>query len=119
MALHQRQKINQQIHASNAKDFPKSTVYNFIRKYKIKLRRIQRQEQVHKSSYLGSIMRWYLTLREGRIKTETSKPSYDENWGRFKPNRRFNVDQVARVLSFVICFDFVICISRAHIGFVL
>ncbi len=39
-------------------------------------------------------MRWHSTLREGLIKTETSKSSYDEKWGRFKPNRRFNVDQV-------------------------
>ena len=33
-------------------------------------------------------------LREGLIKTKRDSSSYDKKWGRFKPNRRLNVDQV-------------------------
>ena len=39
-------------------------------------------------------MQWHSTLREGLNKIGQSSPSYDEKWGRFKPDRRFNVDQV-------------------------
>ncbi len=33
-------------------------------------------------------------LREGLIKTGSQKPNYDSKWGRFPPEKRFNVDQV-------------------------
>ena len=39
-------------------------------------------------------MTFHTTLREGLIKTGGQLPSYDKKWGRFTPERRFNVDQV-------------------------
>ena len=39
-------------------------------------------------------MQWQSMLREGLIKTDISLLSYDKKWGRFIPDRRFNVDQV-------------------------
>ena len=39
-------------------------------------------------------MTFHTTLREGLIKTGSNLPYYDKKWGRFTPNRRFNVGQV-------------------------
>eukprot|EP00795_Rhopilema_esculentum_P014944 gene14944-biopygen848 len=79
---------------SDIKAIPKSAVFNFIRKYKIKLRRIQRKKRAEKTSFLPGMIGWHTTLREGLIKTGNAKPSYDSKWGRFRPSKRFNVDQV-------------------------
>ena len=39
-------------------------------------------------------MKWYGNLREKLVKSGSEKPTYDKKWGRFKPPKRFNVDQV-------------------------
>ena len=43
---------------------------------------------------------WHSSLREKRIKTRQSKPTFDKKWRRFRPNCRFDVDQVP--LPFVV-----------------
>lgn len=37
---------------------------------------------------------WHCTFRETVMKSGSTKPTYDEKWGRFKPEQRINVDQV-------------------------
>ena len=76
---------------NNGKRVPKSAITTFIRNYGIKLRRVQRKKQLDKYIYLPKIMKWHTLLREGLIKTHKNKLTYDPKWGRFKPNRRFNV----------------------------
>ena len=78
----------------DAKRTPKSAITCFIRIYGIKLRRVQRKKQAHKSSFLPQIMAWHSTLREELIKTARREATFDFKWGRFKAIRRFNVDQV-------------------------
>ena len=39
-------------------------------------------------------MKWHSNLREGLIKSGSNKSSYDQNWGRFVPSKRLNVDKV-------------------------
>ena len=86
-------KIYKQLHA-NAGRIPKSAITTFIRLYKVKLRRVQRKKQVDRSKHLPDFMKFHTQLREGVIKSGNERASYDAKWGRFAPNRRFNVDQV-------------------------
>ena len=48
------------------------------------------KKRATKTNHLPAMM--HSTLREGLIKTGQSSSSYDVKWGRFKPDRRFNVD---------------------------
>ena len=41
-----------------------------------------------------ALMKWHSSLREGLVKTGANLPQYDRQWGRFPPDKRFNVDQV-------------------------
>ena len=79
---------------------PKSVVTRFIKSYNIKLRRVQRKKTVNKLSHLPKLMTWHTILRKDLIKTGSHLPYYDTKWGRFTPERRFNVDQVP--MSFAI-----------------
>ena len=79
---------------SDEKVIPKSAIFSFIKTYGIKLRRIQCKKRANKTNFLPGMIGWHATLREGLIKTGNMKPSYDNKWGRFRPSRRFNVDQV-------------------------
>ena len=76
------------------KKVPKSAITRFIRLYKVKLRRVQRKKQVDRSKYLPEMIKFHTQLREGVIKSGNEKSSYDAKWGRFAPNRRFNVEQI-------------------------
>ena len=76
------------------KRVPKNAITAFTKKYGIKLRRVQRKKRVDKTSFLPKVLKWHSLLREGLIKTKRDSSSYDKKWGRFKPNRRLNVDQV-------------------------
>ena len=64
---------------SDVKVIPKSAIFSFIKKYGIKLRRIQRKKKANKTSFLQGMIGWHATLREGLIKTGNTKPSYDKN----------------------------------------
>ena len=59
------------------KPLPKSAVTAFIRKYGIKLRRVQRKKKLDKAAYLPKIMKWHSTLREGLIKSKSYSPTYN------------------------------------------
>ena len=72
----------------------------FLKDKKIRIRQVQRKKQMPKSAHVESLKQWYLKYREDLIKSQWSSAQYDEKWGRFRPSRRFNVDQVP--LPFVI-----------------
>ena len=69
-------------------------VVSFLRKYNIKLRRVQRKKTVDKSKFASEIMKWHCTLQEGLIKSGSQAPDFDPKWGRFPPSKRVNVDQI-------------------------
>ena len=77
-----------------ARRLSRSVVVWFLKKYRIKLRRVQRKKQVMKTMYTTVLMKWHSEIREGLVKTGSNLPSYDAKWGRYKPKQRFNVDQV-------------------------
>ena len=52
----------------NTKHLSKSVLVSFIRKYNIKLRRVQRKKRVDKTNFAPQIMKWHCTLREGRTR---------------------------------------------------
>ena len=60
---------------SDVKVIPKSAIFNFIKKYGIKLRRIQRKKRANKTSFLPDMIGWHATLREGLIRTGNTKVS--------------------------------------------
>ena len=72
----------------------------FLRKFNIKLRRVQRKKQTDKSKFAPDIMKWRCTLHKVVIKSCSHLPDYDPKWGKFPPNRRVKVDQIP--LRFVI-----------------
>ena len=92
-------KINSTINPSTAR-VPMSAMSSFIRRYKIKMRRVQRKKRQDKQYFVPKIMKWLSTLRKGLIKTGRDKPDYDAKWGHFGPEKRFNVDQIP--LPFVV-----------------
>lgn len=74
--------------------FTRKGAVSFLTRFKIKIRRVQRKKQQPKSFHAEELKQWHLQFRENVIKSCWSNPQYDEKWGRFKPARRFNVDQV-------------------------
>ena len=85
--------INKEL-SQNSKRLSKTVVVMFLRKFNIKLRRVQRKKQIDKSKFAPEMMKWHCTLREGVIKSCSHLPDYDPKWGRFPPNKRVNVDQI-------------------------
>ena len=86
-------KINKEL-KKDANHLPKSAVTAFIRKYRIKFRRVQRKKKLDKTVYLPKIMKWHSTLREVLVKSKNDSTTYDPKWGRFLPGRWLNVDQI-------------------------
>ena len=87
-------KVNKEMHGTDSPRLLKSVVTRFIKSYNIKLRPVQRKKTVNTLSHLPKLMTWHTTLREGLIKTGSHLAYYDTKWGRFTPERRFNVDQM-------------------------
>ena len=73
--------------------FTKYAAEAFIKKYGIKVRRVQRRKQVDKTAYEDDLRNWHYKLREEVIKSGHMNPNYDLKYGRFSPSRRYNVDQ--------------------------
>ena len=73
--------------------FTRSATQVFIEKYGIRMRTVQRKKQHDKKMFEPKLRDFLLNYREGVIKSGHMKPHYDEKWGRFRPSRRFNVDQ--------------------------
>ena len=74
--------------------FTKSAVQVFIKRYNLKVRRVQRKKQIAKNCYYKLLQQWHLKLRESVIKSNSTDENFDKKWGRFKPHQRTNVDQV-------------------------
>ena len=70
----------------------KHVFVNFLKKFNIRMRAKQRNKKKSKESYRDSLMKWHATTRERLIRCGRNE-SYDEKWGRFTPEQRFNVDQ--------------------------
>ena len=51
------------------------------------------EKQVPKISYTSAMMKWHCEIREGLEKTGSNRP-FDPKWGRYTPDKWFNVDQV-------------------------
>lgn len=43
---------------------------------------------------MPEFMKWHGNLREKLVKSGSKEETYDKKWGRFKPSKRFNVDQI-------------------------
>ena len=79
------------------KGFPYYTNFaaqDFIKDYQIKLRKVQYKKQKPKSCKTEVVTEWHLNFRETCIKSKNTSSNYTEQWGRFPPDRRFNMDQV-------------------------
>ena len=70
----------------------------FLVKFNVKIRHVQRKKQKPKSFHVEPLRQWHFGFREDVIRSQG--PNMDPKFGRFKLNRRFNVDQVP--LPFVI-----------------
>ena len=85
--------INKKL-SQNSKGLSKTVVVMFLRKFNIKLRRVQRKKQIDKSKFAPEMMKWHCTLREGVIKSCSHLLDYGPKWSRFPPNKRVNGDQI-------------------------
>ena len=56
--------------------------------------RVQKKRQTDVKKLMPEIMKWHGNLREKLVKSGSEKPTHDKKWGRLKPSKRFNVDQV-------------------------
>ena len=70
----------------------KHVIVNFIKKNKIKMRRVERNKKMPKEAYRVPMQLWHLELRQRLIRTGEDS-FYDPKWGHFLPRQRFNVDQ--------------------------
>ena len=67
-------------------------VVNFIKRNNIRMRAQQRNKALPKAALSQKLQEWHATTRERLVRTGFSE-NYDEKWGRFTPEQRFNVDQ--------------------------
>ena len=67
-------------------------VVNFIKRNNIKMRARQRNKPMPKAELEQKLKEWHATTRERLIRTGFND-NYDDKWGRFTPEQRFNVDQ--------------------------
>ena len=70
----------------------KHVVVNFLKRYNIRMRAKQRNRKLSKESYREALIKWHANTRENLIR-QGKNDSYDDKWGRFTPEQRFNVDQ--------------------------
>ena len=75
-------------------EFTHRAVVLFLKKYHVKIRRVQRKRAENEGNIAEKLRNWHVKYRETCIKSRQSDPNYDKKWGRFKPYQRFNVDQV-------------------------
>ena len=71
----------------------KHVVTTFLRRYNIRMRARQRNRRLPKEAYREGLMKWHSVTRERLVRTGAGDDSFDNKWGRFLPNQRFNVDQ--------------------------
>ena len=74
--------------------FTRWATQQFLRIYQVKIRRVQRKKQKPKSASEEALKQWHFNFREKVVKSKRNNENFDPKWGRFRPERRFNVDQV-------------------------
>ena len=74
----------------------------FIKRFNIKFRKRQNQKKSNIEDHREAIMNWHKQLRYDVLppRPDTPKDHWDWTWGRFPPERRYNMDQVP--LPFVV-----------------
>ena len=87
-------KIHKELNPDSTRRLSPSVVVAFKRKYHIKMRRVQCRKQKPRTDGVSALLAWHAELREGVIRTGPNLPFYDPKFGRYSPDRRFNVDQV-------------------------
>ena len=70
----------------------KHVIISFIKRYRLKMRRVQRNKKHAKESFREEMQRWHANLRQ-RIIRSGANTFYDARWGHFLPSQRLNVDQ--------------------------
>ena len=71
----------------------KHVITTFLKKYNVRMRTRQRNRAIPTEAYRESLMKWHATTRERLVRTAGKSSSYDQKWGHYKPEQRFNVDQ--------------------------
>ena len=69
-----------------------------LKKYDGRQRSRQRNKRLSKEAYRNGFKKWHALTRERLLRTGFND-SYDEKWGRFKPDQRFNIDQTPMPLA--------------------
>ena len=70
----------------------KHVIVAFIKRHDIRMRSRQRNRKQPKEYFQEGLLKWHATLRE-RVIRSGKDTTYNEKWGRFLPEQRFNVDQ--------------------------
>ena len=70
----------------------KHVVVNFIERQNIRMRAKQRNRKLAKEDFRQTLEEWHITTRERLFRTNRGE-TYDQKWGSFMLNQRFNVDQ--------------------------
>ena len=89
----QAQKIQCELLDDPEATLKQHVIANFIKRYHLKRRKIQRNKRLAKEHYRKLIEKWHATLRERGIRTGAAQADYDVKWGRYLPHQRLNVDQ--------------------------
>ena len=79
----------------NSASFTHYATVTFIKNFQVKIRRVQNRKKIDKAAQEPKIREFHLKFREGVVKSGRTKAHYDNKWGRFRPSRRYNVDQVS------------------------
>lgn len=71
----------------------KHVIANFIKRHKLKQRKIQRNNKMPKEHYREKMKNWHTKLRERVVRTGANDARYGKKFGYFLPQNRFNMDQ--------------------------
>ena len=70
----------------------KHVMATFIKRHNIRMGAKERNCKLAKEDFRQKLVEWNLTARERLVRTNIGE-TYDQKWGSFLPNQRFNVDQ--------------------------
>ena len=76
----------------------KHVIVNFIKRHNIRMRAKQRNRKLAKEDFRQKLEEWHLTTRARLIRPNRGE-TYNQKWGSFMPNQRFNVDQSPKPFS--------------------
>ena len=84
--------LQRQLTKNEKAEIRKHVIVNFIKRNNIRMRLRQRNKKQSKDKYRSALESWHAKTRE-RLVRRGKEENYDEKWGRFTPEERFNVDQ--------------------------